>query len=251
MIVTLDHGRVRELRLARPPANALNPELMRALRVALADARADACEGIVISGAPGRFSGGLDVPELLTLRRDGMRDAWQTLFGLLQDIADSDVPIATALTGHSPAGGTVIALFSDYRVFADGPFVMGLNEVQVGIPLPEPIFRALVLVVGARQAERLAVGGLLVGPAEALRCGVVDEVVPVDEVIPRAIAWTTELLTRPRVAMSSTRKMARKALRDVFAWITPENVDTVVDQWFSVETQTVMKALAAKLGKRS
>jgi Delta3-Delta2-enoyl-CoA isomerase len=250
MIVTVDHGPVRELRLARPPVNALNPELLRALRVAIAQAREDSCGAIVLSGSPGRFSGGLDVPQLLQLDRSEMRATWELFFALLKDIACSDLPIAAALTGHSPAGGTVLAIFADFRVLAEGPYLVGLNEVRVGLPVPEVLYRALVHVVGARQAERLAVGGLLLDPAEALRAGLVDEVVPVDDVIPRAVAWTTDLLSRPAVAMSTTRRRARRPLQEAFDIVTPTMLDGLADQWFSAETQSVMRALASKLGQR-
>ena len=74
--------------------------------------------------------------------------------------------IAAALTGHSPAGGTILAIFCDYRIAAKGAFRMGLNEVQVGLPLPGPFFSAYELVVGHRNAERLAVQGALVDPGE-------------------------------------------------------------------------------------
>src|SRR5215831_13828622 len=196
MIDVTDHDSIRELRLARPPANALDPALLAALRAALADAVRDGREAIVLSGAPGRFSGGLDVPALLRLDRAGIHATWETFFGLLRDIAACDIPTVAALTGHSPAGGTVLALFADYRVLADGPFLVGLNEVQVGLPVPEPLLRALAYVVGSRQAERLGAGGLLLGPAEALRSGLVDEVVSLAEVVPRSIAWARERLAR-------------------------------------------------------
>ncbi len=55
--------------------NALDPALMRALRDALADAHARGAEALVLSGSPGRFSGGLDVPALLKLDRAGIVDA--------------------------------------------------------------------------------------------------------------------------------------------------------------------------------
>jgi enoyl-CoA hydratase/carnithine racemase len=251
MITRFDHGRVRELRLARPPVNALNPDLMAALHDAIASAVRDGCGGVVLSGMPGRFSGGLDVPELLRLGRADVRATWELFFALLKDIAYSEVPIAAALTGHSPAGGTVLAIFADYRVLAEGPYLIGLNEVQVGLPVPEVLYRALVHAVGARQAEILAVGGLLVGPAEALRVGLVDEVLPLAEVIPRAVAWATELTTRPPGAMATTRRLARRDLHEGFSTVNPEFFDVMVDRWFSPETQGVLQALAAKLGKRA
>ncbi len=249
MLETIDHGAVRELRLARPPANALDPALLSALRAALAGARAAGREAVVLSGAPGRFSGGLDVPALLALPRAEIRETWKTFFGLMRDIAASPIPTVAALTGHSPAGGTVLAMLTDYRVMAEGPFLMGLNEVQVGLPVPPPLLRALTYVVGARQAERLAVAGVLMGPADALRCGLVDEVVAADAVVPRAVAWADEVLSRPRAAMTTTRRQARREIASVFDDMGEREIETVVDQWFSAETQTAMRALVARLRK--
>ncbi len=249
MLETIDHGAVRELRLARPPANALDPALLSALRAALAGARAAGREAVVLSGAPGRFSGGLDVPALLALPRAEIRETWKTFFGLMRDIAASPIPTVAALTGHSPAGGTVLAMLTDYRVMAEGPFLMGLNEVQVGLPVPPPLLHALTYVVGARQAERLAVAGVLMGPADALRCGLVDEVVAADAVVPRAVAWADEVLSRPRAAMTTTRRQARREIASVFDDMGEREIETVVDQWFSAETQTAMRALVARLRK--
>lgn len=256
MLDVVEHGggdapRVVELRLARPPANALVPELIGALRRARAEAEASGARGIVLSGTPGRFSGGLDVPALLALDERGIRELWSTFFSLLRELATSEVPIAAALTGHSPAGGTVLALFCDYRVMAEGEFVVGLNEVQVGLPVPPFLYEALAYVVGRRQAERLAVPGLLVPAAEALRCGLVDELVPVDAVVPRALGWVTELAARPPQAMRATRRTARRPLREAVASIDDALVEDVVRLWFSDESQAVLRGLAARLAKRA
>ena len=249
MIDVVDHSAVRELRLARPPVNAFDPALMLALRAALADAVAAGCGAIVLSGAPGRFSGGLDVPALLRLDRGGIHDAWRSFFGLMRDIAASPIPTVAALTGHSPAGGTVLAIFTDYRILAEGPYLVGLNEVQVGLPVPAAMVQALVYVVGARQAARLATGGLLLPPPEALRCGLVDEVVPAGEVVPRAIAWATELLARPRAAMSATRVIARRALVAVFDDLDEQALSALADQWFAPESQATLRALVTRIKK--
>jgi 3,2-trans-enoyl-CoA isomerase len=253
VITRLEHGHgptgLIELRLARPPVNALDPALMGGLREGLAQAVAAGGAGIVLSGAPGMFSAGLDVPALLQLDRAALGQTWRQFFGLLSDLAHCPVPVCAALTGHSPAGGTVLALFADHRVMAEGNFRIGLNEVQVGLPVPEVLYRALTFLVGERNAARMATGGLLVDPAEALHVGLVDELAPVDGVIPRAIAWTTELLQRPPRAMRATRALARKPLRDAFATVDDALIEVVLDQWFSAETQAVMQALVARLGK--
>ncbi len=249
MLQTHNHGAVRELRLDRPPVNALNPDLLRALRAHVDQAAHDGVGAVVLSGAPGRFSGGLDVPALLTLSRDPLRQAWQDLFDLLSTLAHAPMPIVAALTGHSPAGGTVLSLYADHRIMAAGKYVVGLNEVQVGLSVPEFLYRALAHVVGARQAERLAVGGLLIDADEALRVGLVDELVALEQVIPHAIAWAEQMLQRPRTAMLKTRSLARRDLQEAFLTLTPALLDDVVEQWFSEETQSTMKRLVARLGK--
>ena len=249
MISVVEHGRVRELSLARRPVNALNPELVAALRSHLCEARRDGCGAIVLSGRPGCFSAGLDVPELLRLDRTQLRAMWQEFFALLADVATSEIPIGAALTGHSPAGGAVIAICSDYRVLAEGDFLIGLNEVEVGLPLPEVLHRVLGHVVGARTAERLAVTGALLKPPEALRCGLVDEVVPMAEVVPRTLAWLNRVVATAPAAVAFTRRQARQPLFDAFATVDGALVERMLDAWFSSETQGTMRALVARLDR--
>ncbi len=76
MLERIAHGNVLEIRLARPPVNALNPELLAALATAFAPAQLHGVEGVVLSGGPKVFSGGLDVPHLLGLDRAGLTAAW-------------------------------------------------------------------------------------------------------------------------------------------------------------------------------
>lgn len=249
MISVRDHGPVRELSLSRAPVNALHPALMQAIRSGLREARGAGCQAIVISGRPGCFTAGLDVPELLRLDRAEMRRAWDEFFGLLGDVAMSEVPIAAALTGHSPAAGAVLAICADYRVLADGPYFIGLNEVEVGLVVPDAIYRVLAHVVGERTAERLAVSGALLGPAEALRCGLVDELAPVVEVVPRALAWLDGVLGRAPAAVADTRRRARQPLFDAFATVDAALIEKMLDVWFSPETQTATRALVARLAQ--
>ena len=247
MLRSLDHGPVRELRLERPPANALAPELVTALAKAVRAAPGEGAEALVLSGVPGMFSAGLDVPYLLTLDRPGIAAAWTGFYDLLRSLADSPVPIAAAITGHSPAGGAVLAIFCDRRVMAEGRFAIGLNEVQVGIPLPPALLAALVRVVGQRTAERLAVAGAMVGAEEAFRIGLVDELVPPDEVIERTLDWCRSLLALPRGPMLTTRARARQDLRAVMRDDDQGEVEGLVDDWFSGETQAALNAMVARL----
>jgi Delta3-Delta2-enoyl-CoA isomerase len=250
MILTIDHGPIRELRLNRPPVNALTGELIVALREAIEAAPQQGMKAIILSGSPGRFSAGLDIPFLLTCDRPVIGELWRKLYALMRELAASSVPIAAAITGHAPAGGAVLLTFCDWRVMAAGDFKMGLNEVQVGIPLPSVILAALRRLVGPHQAERLAVSGSLISPQEALDLGWIDDIAPLDEVIERACQWCESLLVLPSDAMTKTRRQARADLVAIFDRGLEAELDEVIANWWNPSTQEALRALTARLKKK-
>jgi len=247
MLDITTHGDITELRLARAPVNALNRELLEALHAALDKAVADGTRGIVLAGTPGMFSAGVDVPALLALDRAGARAYWREFFATTAALATCPVPLAAAITGHSPAGGAVLALMCDYRVMADGPYRIGLNEVQVGLTVPDCIQFALRRVVGTYRAERLLVAGAMIESQEALACGFVDETVGVDQVVTRARHWMEALLALPGHAMLATRRFARADLAAVFADVDALPLDAFLDGYFHPQTQATLQALVARL----
>ena len=249
MLEIFDHGPVRELRLARPPANAINGPLLKALDDALATANEEA-EAVVISGAPGLFSAGLDVPQLIELDRPAFTRLWQQFIGMQRSIALSGIPVVFALTGHAPAGGLVLAVFGDYRIMPEGKFKTGLNEVQLGLVVPDEPFGALVRLVGPRAAEQLVVKGEMIDAQRAAQIGLVDELVATPEdVVPRAVEWCQEHLALPRTAFQVSRKMARADLHALFEDYEGIEGDRFIELWFSDATQQMLKGLVARLKK--
>jgi len=249
LIDTLDHGAITELRLARAPVNALDPELCRALAAAVPAAIDAGAQGIVLSGGEKVFSAGLDVPHLLSLEsREALGAAWRDFFSAAHALAASSVPVAAAITGHSPAGGCVLALCCDYRVMAEGPFRIGLNETQVGLVAPEGIQRLMRRVVGPHRAERLLVGGEMVDAQRALAIGLVDELAPAEDVPQRAHAWLAGLLALPARPVLATRAIARA---EVVEALRPEllDLDNFIASWTEPDTQAALKALVVRLGK--
>jgi len=250
MIEIIEHGTVRELKLARPPANALSPELLVELSSQVVLAPADGIGAIVLSGADGLFTGGLDVPLLLTLDRDDLITALEAFFGAMAALARSEVPVAAAITGHSPAGGAVLALFCDWRVMADGPYLIGFNEVRIGIPVPVIVADALTRVVGRRQAEALAQTGALVGPAQALEIGLVDQIVAVGEVVAAAVEWCRQLTELPPHALRSTRRVVRRDLVEIVERSRSHDIEALAKEWFRPEVQGPLRKLAEQLAGR-
>lgn len=250
MLTKLDHGDIREIRLERPPVNALHHPLVQELRAAVEAAPKEGAKALVLSGMAGMYSAGLDVPYLLGLDRAGMQRFWEDFFAMLRSVATSPIPVAAAITGHSPAGGAVIAIFCDVRIAAQGKFKIGLNEVQVGLPVPRVILGGLTRLVGQRQAERLAVRGMLVSPEEALAVGLVDQVVPPEEVVPKALEWCREILKLPPKAMQATRKALREDYAALFDGLSATTRAEMTEVWFSEETQRVLRDLVAQLAAK-
>jgi enoyl-CoA hydratase/carnithine racemase len=251
MLQLIKHDTIHEIRLARPPVNALDPALVRALRDAIAGAQREGARGIVLSGREGLFSAGLDVPVLLMLPRDALRAFWGDFFGLCADLACSPVPTVAAITGHAPAGGAVLSIMCDYRVMADGAFRIGLNETQVGLAVPAPIQAMMRRLVGAYRAERLMVAGAMLEAADAKGVGFVDELVATDLVVPRAIAWLSDLLKLPPQAMTGTRRIARADVVAMFEDAAALSVDAILEVWYAPEAQSVLHALVARLKTRN
>lgn len=247
MLNIIDHGKVREICLARPPVNALNQEFVSQQTAAISEATKQA-DAIVLSGLPGIFSAGLDVVELLPLGNEDMRDFWQAFIGLLEAIACSPVPTAAAITGHAPAGGALISLMADYRVMGSGKSKIGLNETRVGLVVPHLLQAAMSMATGSRVAEKMIVAGTLISPEQALQVNLVDALENSDEATVRhAVEWCEGLLALPRQAMLGNRAIARAPYRQLFDAHRDEGVEALTKAWFAEETQNELKTLVARL----
>jgi enoyl-CoA hydratase/carnithine racemase len=254
MIEHSRHGDIHELRLGRPPVNALHDELLDAILAALGKALANGARGIVISGNEKVFSGGMDVPYLMSLDRPNMKACWSRFFAAARALAGSPVPVAAAITGHNPAGGCVLALCCDYRVMAlspdpTKPFRIGLNETQVGLAVPEAIQYLMRRIVGAQRAERLIVAGAMVESERAHALGIVDEIADPGDVVARCVAWLQSTLALPSAPMLATRKIARADIVAALAAFGDRELDGFLDQWDTPDTQAALQAVMARLKK--
>jgi enoyl-CoA hydratase/carnithine racemase len=252
MLEIIDHGCVREIRLARPPVNALSAAFTAALDDALAAAFAAGESGvdgapraIVLSGQPGMFSAGLDIREV-TGSEGGLQALMLGFWRLQQRLVHGTLPVVSAITGHSPAGGAVLAILCDHRIMAAGDFRIGLNEVRVGLYPGEIIFRCLERLVGTGRAVSLLSRGAMLTPEEALTCGFVDEVVAPGEVVPRALALAQELAALPQQAYRRTRELTRRDLAALFEVSAEAETAALAAGWVTDETRAQMAAALAR-----
>ncbi len=247
MIDRIIHGEVHELRLNRPPVNALSPDLLRLLADEVRRSPTHGARALILSGREGMFSAGLDVPFLFELDQDELGRALAAFFDAIESLAASAVPVAAAITGHSPAGGAVLSLCCDRRVMAEGDYTIGLSEVRIGIPVPRVVADLATRAVGRRVGEALCVSGRLLNPVEALEVGFVDELAPVGGVVTAARRWCEHIIEAPEKALAETRSVLRRDLFESIQNHSQNDVNRLVDQWFQPELQTAMRDLVTRL----
>lgn len=194
----------------RPPANAMNVELLHELVDGLERVAADPPKALVIAGREGFFSAGADLKAVPGYGSDDQRKMVTGINRMAITAYGMPCPVVAAVTGHAIAGGLVFALCSDYRVAADGGRY-GLTEVKVAVPYPQAAIGVVRAELSPHAARKLVLGNRLTDAAECLRLGVFDEVLPGEAVLARALEVAAEMATLPSGVYARTKLDLRGA----------------------------------------
>lgn len=248
MITCQIEGGIATLILNRPKVNAINGEMVNQLQSHLDELITEKrIKGIILTGIPGFFSAGLDVLELFPLNREEILKFWIRFNRLLITLFTYPKLIFSAISGHSPAGGTVLAIMTDYRVMASGKFKIGLNEVAVGLTLPGAIGEVFQYLLGNRQAEMYALTGSLVSPEKALDMGLVDEVCVAEDVLDTTKNRLEEWLELPSIQQGLTKQKLRKSIADRMEVDFEKDTNDIVEIWFNEQGRKVLGGLVKSL----
>jgi enoyl-CoA hydratase len=244
-----DEDGIRILTLASGKANALHPpvveELLAAVRRATADASA---RGLVLaSGLPRFFSAGFDVGSVFQLDRPSMREFFGSFIDLYEELLSSPKPVVAAINGHAVAGGAVLALMADQRVFAAGDSRFALMEVDIGVELPPKPTRLMTAAAGWSAASEILLGGASLKPERALAVGLATEVVSPECVLSRAVARCAALASKPPGAFAAIKRGLHTAAGIADRESDRQHLDRFLEQWFSAESVAARNALAASL----
>jgi enoyl-CoA hydratase len=156
-------------------ANALSFEVIAGIQLALTTAIEESAP-LVIAGREGCFSAGFD----LQIMRSGDRDRVASLVGqgtqLFRDMFAAPIPVLAACTGHALAAGALLLLASDYRIGQPGPHKIGLNEIQIGIALPQFAIDMARLRLSPDRLLAATLFARILHPEEALEVGYLDQI---------------------------------------------------------------------------
>lgn len=189
-------------------ANALSYALMDELDAALDRATKEA-KAVILAGRPGKFCAGFDLKTMMA-GVDQARGLVTRGAHLLMRLYTHPQPLVMACTGHALAGGSLVLLTGDVRLAASGPFKIGLNEVQIGMPVPVLAMELARDRLDPRFFVRSTLFAEVVDPNAALLAGWVDEVVTEDALLDRARAEAARLAALPGDAYAKTKTIMRE-----------------------------------------
>lgn len=174
-------------------ANALSKEIIAAVLEALDEAEGDdSITSFVLHGREGKFSAGFD----LTVMRAGDLAAMSDLVSdggeVVRRLYGASVPVVAACTGHALAAGALVLLGCDLRIGADIDCKIGLNEVAIGMVLPDWAFTIALARLSNRHVQRSVATARITDAADAVDVGYLDEVVDADQVLDVAVARASE-----------------------------------------------------------
>lgn len=236
------------LKLNRSVTNPINLALINDLSGYIKTAKMDKeIAGIVLTSANDKFfSIGFDIPELMELNEKDFREFYLAFNQLCIDLYTFPKPLAAAIIGHAVAGGCILTLCCDYRFIAGGKKLMGLNEIKLGVSLPYPADRILRQIVDDRTARKVLDTGDFYPPEETLAMGLVDEVMPLEQVVNRAVEKVEDIQSRSLDAFTMIkRNRIEKVVADIQASLTVKE-KIFIEMWYNDETRKKLKAALEK-----
>jgi enoyl-CoA hydratase/carnithine racemase len=237
-VITLDRGR----------SNPINAEMVAELTGAMKSLQEnDNVAGVIITGKEDFFSSGLDLIEIYDYDAHKIKQFWADFLHLHAVLFSFKKPLVAAITGHSPAGGCVMAICCDYRVMAQGKYIIGLNEVPVGIIVPETIFKNYAFWIGERKAYQYLMEGKLLSVDEALRDGLIDEICEPENALEAAERKVRSFMKFNPVTWSQSKLNLRNELTNKLKADQTAYLNITLKQWWEPETRQTLQAIIQNL----
>ncbi len=197
---------VGTIRLDRPKMNALNKQVQEEIRAAATEAaERDDVRAVVVWGGERVFAAGADIKEMNDMSYTDMVQRSGGLQSAFTAVAKIPKPVVAAVNGYALGGGCELALCADVR-FAAEDAVLGQPEILLGIIPGAGGTQRLTRLVGPSKAKDLVFTGRFVKADEALAIGLVDRVLPSDQVYDEALAWAKQFATAAAYALRAAKE---------------------------------------------
>jgi enoyl-CoA hydratase/carnithine racemase len=197
---------VGTLRLDRPPMNALDVATQDQLKELAEEAgRRGDVRAVVIYGGEKVFAAGADIKEMQAMDHTAMVLRSRALQESFTAVARIPKPVVAAVTGYALGGGCELALCADFRIAAENA-KLGQPEILLGLIPGAGGTQRLSRLIGPSKAKDLIFTGRMVKADEARELGLVDRVVPAEDVYTEAHAWAAKLAQGPALALRAAKE---------------------------------------------
>ncbi|KAF0863782.1 crotonase/enoyl-CoA hydratase family protein [Pseudomonas sp. LD120] len=203
---------IATLTLSNGKVNAISPDVIAAFNGALDQATADRAV-VIITGQPGILSGGYDLKVMTAGPKEAISLVAQGST-LARRLLSHPFPVIVACPGHAVAKGAFLLLSADYRIGVDGPFSIGLNEVQIGMTMHHAGIELARDRLRRSAFHRSVINGEMFDPQNAVDAGFLDKVVSAEELQGAALTAARQLKKINMLAHKNTKLKVRKALLD-------------------------------------
>jgi len=203
---------IATLTLSNGKVNAISPEVIAAFNAALDRAEQDRAV-VIITGQPGILSGGYDL-KVMTAGPEQAVNLVTQGSTLARRLLAHPFPVVVACPGHAVAKGAFLLLSVDYRIGVDGPFSIGLNEVQIGMTMHHAGIELARDRLRKSAFHRSVINGEMFNPQHAMDAGFLDKVVQPEELHAAALEAARQLKKINMKAHKNTKLKVRKALLD-------------------------------------
>jgi 3,2-trans-enoyl-CoA isomerase len=234
---------VRILKLNRGITNPLNKEVVEELRGHILNVRdSQDIKAMVITSANEKFfSLGFDLPELYPTRPEEFKDFFTSFNHLCLDLYILPKPTVAALSGHTIAGGFILASCCDYRFMGQGKKFCALNEINLGVPVPYLSDSILRQLAGDRKATEMLYSGKMIPAAEALKIGIVDALFPQESLMAEALKKAGEMGNLPAEAFAAIKGNRTREVAEKIRNRLDEDIKVFLKFWYNEEARTRLK----------
>jgi len=202
-------GAVATLTLNRPEKrNAISYELIGDLLRALDEVKRASAQVLILTGAGRAFCSGMDLENLKALTgrtpEQNLKDS-RTMVSLFRTLYEFPKPTIAAVNGAAIAGGTGLALLCDFTL-AVPEANFGYTEVRIGF-VPAIVSTFLLRQVGEKIARDLLLTGRIFDAEEALRLGLINQIVPAEKLLERARELALQLMESSPLSLANTKRL--------------------------------------------
>jgi enoyl-CoA hydratase len=236
----MEHGKV----------NAIDLELCTAFSTQLDSLKKQNVRSVVLTAKGSTFSAGVNLVRLVDGGRSYIEQFFPALTEALLRVFSFPRPIIAAMNGHAIAGGFILACACDVRIVVEGAGRLGMPELLVGVPLPAIAMEVLRFAVPAPHLAQLVYFGQIVTPLEALRMGMVEEVVPENQLFGHAFRIANQMATIPNKPFAMTKRALRAPYIERFERDRDKLDAEVLETWSSPQTLDSIKAYIARSLRR-